>query len=342
MNVLNYSESESKILKIRVGRSELEDLDTNKLLEDIVRKNYDVVKLAVPSIIPNLYSKLDSLCIPYYVLGILSRYRLILSGYQLKEYNSDSIDFEIYDGNQYDMLKNLAKGSFQETPGSYFSNPLIDSIISHEQQLECFAEYVCSFNNQISPSKFMYLTKIKGEYVGFIGGEWINNNDILATLAGVIPEMREKGIYKDIVRFMQNWSYKNNVRWLFADGQIQNPVVQKVYVREDMIVTGGYINIHINSLFDRTEKSIKEIDITCRKNNSLQIQLVELISDVVKAPFKLSEYKLRLLKKLPDGVTLKLQISYPIFNTGIKLILVKLYTLEDVFAGYAYFTYHPR
>jgi hypothetical protein len=248
---LTLSARESEIMNLRIGRGSASQLDEQLLLEEIISGRYDLVKITVPSTLPDLYQRLGKLGIPYCIVGIILHYRYDCVHHEVKAYYHDNLVFEPYDASVHrEMLQQFARDIFRESPGSYFINPLLASVVTHEMYLKSFEEYVLSFDQQTDPHKLTYLVKHEGRWVGFLSLT-NQNRESDAAYAGVIPDRRGTGYYLDMIRFIHNWGHEVGLKWGHGYVQLQNAVVQRFYHRTDMMVHDNHLSIHINPFLHR-------------------------------------------------------------------------------------------
>ncbi len=240
------SEMESRATSLNIGRWSGERLDKDWLAEQVNQGTFDIYKLSLEANDPELYQKLDQLNLPYYLVGMVQEYRVNFKKIPLKKLYHEDASLVLLDDTNREELRKLVMSSFHAVPGSFFQNPwLVDRFSMHDQS-KLLADYISGFRPDREKGKECHLLKHRGQYVGFIVNEHYNNLGF-ARYAGVSPGAKAPGYYIDLVRFIQNCGINYDLEWGFASAQIQNTVVHKVYMREDMIPYKSYINIHINN-----------------------------------------------------------------------------------------------
>ncbi len=338
--MLSYSEQESKTLGIQIARASWDGTNVNTLLDTIIDQQCDVVKLSCPSDISNIYEQLNELQMPYYILGMVSSYRILFPKMDQKTYRLKDIEFIEYDGSQKDILQNVSRKSFQEIPGSFYNNPEINHIVDHEKQVQCFVDYICQYNNQLDSEKWLFLVKVRGQYAGFITLKAHGDKDCIGGHAGVIPERRYAGIYLDMIRFIHNFPKSIGRRFGYAYAQLQNHQVHKTLVRENMQLHDSSVNIHINSLFNHSVTPPTRFQLaTSPAKASSDIQTI--IQDLVNPDFYLATQKTKWLEQRPKTTT-SVTILTPIKNEEQELYVVKLHAETDQLLAYSYLWYQKN
>lgn len=252
--LFTISENESRILGYRVARGNLNSLlDTNRLLESLRNNRIDVLKLSVSDSPEDLYVLLDQLKIPYYVLGIVIEYKANFLKNEQIAYRSKSVEFVEYAGENTIGFDQLVSTIFFESPASYYLNPGLLPIHNKEKQLKCLTEYVKTLNKSKNDNYFTHLVYYEGKPVGFITS-YKDGTGGAATYAGLLKEYQGRGLYLDLVSFIQNHGKSIGQKWGTAYAQIQNTVVQKTFQRQGLRPNGYVLNIHLNCFFGELSK----------------------------------------------------------------------------------------
>ncbi len=247
--LFTISEDEGNILGYRIARGDLNSLHSIELLQESLKEErIDVLKLSVRDSPENLYTLLDQLGLPYYVLGIVIEYKANFQRNNLIPYRNDSVEFTEYTGESEVDFTGLVKKIFATTPASYFINPGLEHVQNKENQLHCLASYINTLNKSLRKNHYSHLINFKGKSVGFITS-YKEGNGGAATYAGLLPEFQGKGLYLDLVSFIQNHGKSIGQKWGMAYAQIQNTVVQKTFHRQGLRPNGYLLNLHINSFY---------------------------------------------------------------------------------------------
>ncbi|MBI1185453.1 hypothetical protein GC194_14375 [bacterium] len=246
--MFHFVEKESQVLGHRVARGDSDCLRLSNLFELLKDHQIDILKLSINSCSPELYVKLDALRLPYYLLGITVEYKSVFRQHETHNYINKDIEFREYIGKEQYEFKEMVYEVFRDSPASYFINPGLSTVVDEATQLRCLVEYINSLNNSVKPYYFTHLVLYKGQLAGFVcsykqglGGG--------ATYGGILPKFQNKGLYLDVVRFIQNFGKELGQKWGTAQAQLQNTVVQKTFQKAGLSPSGYQLNIHINAFF---------------------------------------------------------------------------------------------
>lgn len=247
MNLV-YSESESRVLGIRVARAALDVLDADALREEIASGRFDLCKLKLPLNDPDLQIKLDRLGFPYVITDHIHVFKVDLRNRSTKQQlRHPDLTFELYDGSQIKVLTEIITEVFKETPGSFYRNPIVSRIIPQSRLNQALAEWVSGFHSD-GPSigKKAWLVKIKDSYAGVYVCEF--HEGVVETLfAGVLPKYRLKGVYEDMNRFARNNLLPEHIQFGSSPVQIHNIPVYRSWIREGIDIRHAYVSIQLNT-----------------------------------------------------------------------------------------------
>lgn len=252
--LFELSENESQILGYRIARGGLDSLQhINQLKESLIENRIDILKLSVTDSPEDLYVLLDKLKIPYYVLGIVIEYKANFQKNKQIAYRNQSVEFVEYTGDDTMGFDQLITKIFAESPASYYLNPGLLPIYDKEKQLQCLTKYVKTLNKSKNGNYFTHLVYCKGELAGFITS-YKEGTGGAATYAGLLKEFQGRGLYIDLVSFIQNHGSSIGQKWGTAYAQLQNTVVQKTFQRQGLRPNGYVLNIHVNCFFGELSK----------------------------------------------------------------------------------------
>lgn len=247
--MFEVSEKESVLLGYRVARGDLSTLGTREpLLAALKQQRIDVLKLSLRNTPANLYQLLDALALPYYVLGMVVEYKSNFRLNSIKPYLNEQIEFTEYKGEEEDAFKELVKAIFKHMPGSYYLNPGLDKLVDAERQLECLAEYINTLNSSHTPDRYTHLLYYKGELAGFISS-YKKGDGGGVNYSGVLKKFEGRGLYLDILSFIQNYGKEIGQKWGTASVQIQNTVGQKALEKGGLFPCAYELSVHVNCFF---------------------------------------------------------------------------------------------
>ncbi len=247
--LFEVSKEESDALGYKIARGTGESLlSPEKLLTNLEKEEIDVLKLSLSDSTADLYTQLDQLKLPYYLLGIVIEYKSNFSRNAYKPYLNEHIEFEEYLGKDPKPFKELVNKVFSNSPGSFYTNPGLIGIQDEAKQIACLANYVSTLNKTTNDQYYTHLIKFKGELAGFVTS-YQKGSGGAATYAGLLKKFEGKGLYLDLVNFIQNYGKEIGQKWGKAYVQIQNTVVQKIFHKQGLVPHNYILNIHVNCFY---------------------------------------------------------------------------------------------
>lgn len=254
-----YSESESRRFNARIFRDKIGEIKVRDFQQNLIDNNVDIAIIRIPSEKLDLLSKLDIIGFPFIVADTLVYYDCKFDKYEPQKIRNTDIEFVKCNSNHSRLIEELTGRIFPNYTSHYNSN----SILEKNLILEGYKEWASGYVN--SEGKIAFLVKRNGEYIGFATCSWDNTTKSCeGVLYGVKSEHSGCGVYSDIIRFTQDYFKQLGFERMFVSTQIQNVAVQKVWAREGFSLLESYNTIHINSLLDKSNKTIEteKIEIT--------------------------------------------------------------------------------
>ncbi|MGB1207160.1 MAG: hypothetical protein ACPG5B_16050 [Chitinophagales bacterium] len=271
MNI-KFAKEESQYLGIKIGRLEQEKLNIADLQQEILEQEYDVIKIRVPSTDSNMMQRLDEISLPFSISDTVFHYKAPFQKMGFVPYVNKDIVFEMYRKEQFDLLQKIAMQTFSENYGAYFTHSIFDKIVSREKKLQLFGRWTASFFPEKDNGKITWLAKHKGEYIGFMAIQRINNKEWEPVIAGILPKYRKAAYFIDLIRSVRNYCVKHEIAWTYAKSQAQNINAYRAYVSENMSMYKMSVSVNINSLlsYSSEKKVMKTINISSKKNTFLE------------------------------------------------------------------------
>lgn len=246
--IFQISEEESQILGYNVARGDTFTIENPELLrEELKAQKIDVLKLSLENTKPDLYIQLNKLQIPYYVLGMVLELKLIFDAKPLN-YLNKNIDFKEYKNENEIMFKGLVKEIFNDNAGSYYINPIFEIDNQKALQSECLAIYLSKQNSAFDDNKFTHLIFLDGKLAGFIVS-YRKGSGGGVSYAGILKSFEKRGLFHDLICFIQIFGKSIGQKWGTIHSQIQNQSAIKMHTRMGMLPSGHVLNVHINACF---------------------------------------------------------------------------------------------
>ncbi len=249
-NLFEISVEESEIMGYTIARGNNETLlQTDILVQQLKQLGVDVLKLNLENTQPDLYTYLDALKLPYYMLGMVVEFKAIFKDEVIPYYNKE-VSFKEYMGEDEILFKKLVKNIFSQVAGSFYINPSLHITNQNELQAVCLANYLCKQNIGYDPNKYTHLVYLKNELAGFITS-YKKGTGGGVTYAGVLPQFARKALFPDIVSFIQNYGQSIGQKWGIFHSQLQNQSAMKMYCRAGLMPVGHALSVHVNAGFGK-------------------------------------------------------------------------------------------
>ena len=205
MSYVNFSEQESSISGLRIGRTDiLKNFDYLKLVDEIFDLKLDVCRLKIDLSNPEIYILLNKLNFPFHTYSFIIEQKLDL------KFIDKPFDLEI-DIQEYrvekkeELLQLIRKIQQAEKFNVYYENEWFNSLFPENVLNEIIADYQTTFDNSINKNRHCFLAYDEQKLIGYCT---LTTNETFgdAVLVGIIPEYRSKNIFKDLIRVQINKS----------------------------------------------------------------------------------------------------------------------------------------
>lgn len=242
---LSYSASESRITALKTGRSGLiERLDEKKLLHEIIRNKYDIVRMKVCAEDIFFFEKLRRIKYPFHLYNIQWRNIKEISEEDGKIADEPGIKYEVIAAGHKNILKKLAKETVLNDSGLNYYSSLFSKLIPPEKLLETATEYALSFVHPNNENKIGWMLKVKNSYAGFCICSYDDKN-MEGLLYGIQKKFQGKSYARLLIRIVKKFCYDNNLRTFSNNVVIQNSKSLKSMANEGVLPRRAYFNIFL-------------------------------------------------------------------------------------------------
>lgn len=338
MNELIYSEKESKAFGFKIARGEFTEIDEKCLLDEIAKNEYDVCKIRVPAALGNLFIKLEKLNIPFQFVDVFVKFQKNILTHEIPPFQHPELVFELYDGSQKNIFKQLVKETFEQNISHYFQNPFLPVIPKTTLQ-EAHSEWAAEFNNKINPGKIGWLLKWKNEYAGFYICQFTEKESEPISV-GIVEKFRNQGFYFDVFRHYSKYFKKDHNHLISGTVQIQHYPSQRAIAREFGPYKKAFIHLHLNSFLSASIQNPISIDFktdsTEAKQSSLQLKILETVQKVKGVSFSFDAMRVIKIKPLLANHQYQLKISFPTNNDFLNLTVLKIYDEQNSLCLFVY------
>ncbi|MGC4037793.1 MAG: GNAT family N-acetyltransferase [Chitinophagaceae bacterium] len=239
---LHFSPKESARFGLRVFRADVESLDTAAFVDALDRDRIDVAIVRLRSAVIASIDALHALGLAPIVADTIVRYEIDLPSRAAAEVTPI---LRIATPNDAALLASLAREIFADYLTHYHANPLFRRV----DILDGYAEWAASHVADNSSGNAAWIVEIDGKPAGFSCYR-IDADTRLAVgvLNGVVPLMRERGIYRRMLRQMLREFGARDLRRFAIATQAQNATVRRVWSSEDLTLRCTYTTLHVNAL----------------------------------------------------------------------------------------------
>lgn len=260
---------ESCFYGLNFGRVNQDEISMDIFLKEARAKAYDIVRVKISAQDREIASKFSGREVPCFFGGMIQKFSMSFKDYTEKKMTNESIQFVPFSLDRIHDFRLILISSFSFEAAGYYKIPWTHRQVTSEAEANLWIDYLISNLREKPDSHKAWFACLDGQYVGLIASTYDGDEgDVLA--AGVIPSMRKKGVFRDLVRFIQNDCLKRSLRIGFAGARAHNLVSQRVFLEEGMTPCGNHLVFYLFPLFG-LQMSKKEKTLVDR--NSLSQQL---------------------------------------------------------------------
>lgn len=264
---VDFSTIESGLIGLKIGRCNHDSFNTNELYSQITEGHYDLCRLKVPAEDEYATARLHQTGLPYFFSGSIRKYRTCIAEYPKVHYQYSDLVFELYDGTQDQLLKDMLVDTWGQYPLGYYRTPYTSELVTKAQEIECVYQYYKKYNlNKDYPLNQILFMKHGEKYVGIFTLNTVGNT-LECNLAGILKPYRSDGYFHDEMNFKKEYCIKHGLEYFTFGARNENAAVQKIFQHLDFQTAGNDNVFHIPSLLTYskatpvlTELKPKEMD----------------------------------------------------------------------------------
>ncbi|CAB4901418.1 unannotated protein [freshwater metagenome] len=246
---MEYSDVDSRRFGLNIYRASLPEIREGELFEQLVSNKVDVAILRFPTSQQHEISRLDRLGVPYIISDVLVYYESDLRALGTSESRNPELLFEPAGVEDHEVLNSLVTEIFEGYRNHYSSNP----VLSNVDVLEGYCEWARGYCMRGRQGRWAWIVRDAGVPVAFVTcSEAEGGEEAEVVLNGVRPAAAGRGIYRDLISFVQRFFAQRGVPRLLISTQVQNVVVQKVWVRLDFEPIHSYLTAHMNAFLSHS------------------------------------------------------------------------------------------
>ncbi len=241
---MEYSDIDSRRFGLNIYRATLPEIREGELFEQLVSNKVDVAILRFPTSQQHEISRLDRLGIPYIISDTLVYYSSDLKASGTTSARNPELVFEPAGVNEHELLNSLVTEIFDGYRNHYSSNPFLSKV----DVLDGYCEWARGYCRSGREGRWAWIVRDSGVPVAFLTcSEAEGGEEAEVVLNGVLPAVARRGIYGDMISFVQRFFARRGVPRLLISTQVQNVVVQKAWIRLGFKPTHSYLTTHLNA-----------------------------------------------------------------------------------------------
>lgn len=282
MEMIKYSEQESLLYGVNIGRTERIDvLNNSQLLQEVFDAKYDIVKIKLNLEDRKIYSKLNRLPFFYEHYNILThqKRKLILN----EDLEIDPrIQFELYDGsNEKELEAALFKMLINDTV--FYDSELSSFIKNDSGYIKNAISYFLSLIHEKNPYVYLFIGKLNDEIAGICSFKRIENKDAEGVIYGIVPKYRDQKLAHSFLNYAIKILSQGDIDYL--NTEVLAVTYQSLYphIKSKFKQVGIFVNLTLYPMLN--------IENVVSKTNS--INLFKSIEDFVNNYLNIKSFLLK-------------------------------------------------
>ncbi|MFZ5569862.1 MAG: hypothetical protein ACOZF0_05635 [Thermodesulfobacteriota bacterium] len=237
-----YAPLESRRFQLNAYRGFLKSMDADAILAAVLKHEIDLLIIRLPAEKQCEIAVLNELGMPFIIADTLVWYHADISGIQPKPYRNPDLSFIEYTSDHFELSDRMVQEIFTGYWNNYSANPLLEADL-----VEIYRDWTRSYATDRARGKFSWLVGRGDDLLGLITC-LVQQNELEVVLNGVLPREARKGVYGDMIRFIQGFCLTHRIARIRISTQANNYAVQKVWGREGFHLKNAFVTIHVNSM----------------------------------------------------------------------------------------------
>jgi hypothetical protein len=334
---LYFSENESQIMGLKIGRCNEDFFDPALLSAEIIEGAYDVCRLKVAAEDEMAVMKLHTMGFPYFFSGSIRRYKTRIQEDLPGDFLHPEMRYELYDGTQDELLKEMLIGTWGTYPLGYYRSPFLCHLVNKEIEIESVFQFYKQNNlNSLHPSNSILFMNDRGKHVGFFALNIINGN-LESHIGGILEPYRKDGYFLDMLRYIRRFCLEQDLPHFLFGARNENAYVQKIFQEVGFKAMSSENVFHVTPLLAKAEGTLFVVPFTAGLDAYTSI--FTAIMDYLSSNHV--EYYLKSMHILPlSSINRKtkgiLEISFPIPTEEEMYMVIKVRNLSQKLSLIAY------
>ena len=324
---IDFSPGESEILGLKVGRCNSDLVDETLLYQLILEGRYDICRLKIPAEDEMISCRLNNIGLPFFFSGSIRRYKTKITEKPSGSYNFPDLIFEMYDGSQDRLLRDMLVGTWGTYPIGYYRTPYLSTLLDKEKEIECVFQFYKKHNlNRNYPNNSIMFIKHGDAYVGFFALNILDGN-LESHIGGILEPYRKSGYFLDKLRYIKEFCLHHHLEHFIFGARNENAEVQKIFQYVGFQGRGSENVFHIPSLLTFTQKpvSVEEFSLSDQSSDlySKLYSSAQGHANTMLPGFKGVSFDLKKPETLGGKNKVKIVFSFPVITKNEVLLVMK-------------------
>jgi len=337
---VDLSANETDVLGLKTGRCNAESLDEEALTSQILEGEYDICRLKIPAEEEMASVKLHRTGLPFYFSGSIRRYKTRITEDLPGDYYHPEMNYEMYDGSQDGLLKELLTGTWGTYPLGYYRTPYLNHLVSKEKEIESVFRFYKKYNlNKDYPSNSILFMYDKGNYVGFFALNVVGGN-LESHIGGILSPYQKGGYFLDMLRYIRQYCIRHDLHYFLFGARNENAQVQKIFQEVGFKACGSENVFHLPALLSHTARPSVSLvfSLTDVTFEALSAGIYREVNSVLSQTgiSGIHTFKTRYFdKKLLSG-KYTITIRFPVMNDAEVLLMFRVFNPDGENIGFGY------
>lgn len=335
--LLVFSDNETAVLGLKTGRCNAEDFDPGILARQVLEERYDICRLKIPAEDELASIKLQQTGLPFYFSGSIRRYKTPITAYPPGAFYHPEMVYEMYDGSQDALLKEMLLGTWGTYPVGYYRTPWLCHLVTKEAEIESVYRFYKKYNlNRDYPQNAIMFMKDGENYVGFFALNTVNGN-LESHIGGILAPYRKGGYFLDMLRYIKIYCVEHQLSHFLFGARNENAEVQKIFQEVGFKALGSENVFHIPALLSHSDPAPENIAIDIDSRDTIPALLHEALhTRLPKKHFAGINSRTRVLQdEVPKG-RYNFKITFPVSVQGECLLTGVLEDPAGKITAFAY------
>lgn len=341
---VDYSLVESSIIGLKIGRINHDCFDEQALYRQLIEGRYDFCRLKVPAEDEYAPHRLHEMGIPYFFSGSIRKYRTRIADHPTVTYLHPNLQFELYDGSQDQLLKDMLADTWGNYPLGYYRSPYMSELVTKKEELECVFQFYKKHNlNRDYPNNKIMFMKDGDNYVGIFTLNTVGDT-LECNLAGILKPYRSGMYFHDEMNFKKAYCLEHNLPYFTFGARNENAAVQRIFQHLGFETAGNDNVFHLPSLLTYSQGDLVKkrlVKPVAASGSWAQVLYAECVQmgQAVLNDFKSIDVRFNHVAALNSSSEMEVEFSCPVTNGREALLVVQSPTAgAELFTGYCRLT----